>query len=389
MTRAVIVSAVRTPITRARKGKFAAVDARFLGEKAIAAALERSGVPAHDVEDIILAESLQGGSVIARYAAVNLGLFQVPGVAMNRHCAAGLTSVLTAASYVRSGLNDVVIAGGTESMTSMPQLFKPGADGELKRWPNPAYPHRDDAPPFDMSVTVGENTAKSMGLTRQDVDAWAVYSHERAINAIDNGHFDNEIIAVEAPQLDGSIETVTLDEHPRRGVTIESMAELKLIHPEIENATVTAGNASGVNDAAAALMIVSEEYAKANGLTPLAAVVNGAIAAVDPYDTGLAPISAIEKALAKSKLAISDIASWEINEAFCAVPVAATRKLGIDPALVNVNGSGASLGHPIACTGSRMAVTMINELKRQDAQFGVVSMCAGGGMGGALVIERL
>ncbi len=389
MGRAVIVAAARTPITRSRKGKFAAVDARFLAAKAIEAAVARSGIDAADFEDIVLAESLQGGSVIARYAALELGLDQAPGFAVNRHCAGGLSAVQTAVSFIRAGANEVVIAGGTESMSSMPQLFKPGADGELQRWPNPAYAHRDDAPPFDMSIAVGENTAKSMGLTRTDVDEWAVYSHGRAVFAQDNGHFLDEIVPVDAPQLDGSIETVTLDEQMRRGVTLESMSGLKLIHPEIEGSTVTAGNASGINDAAAALAIVSEEYAHAHGLTPLGTVREWGVAAVDPYDTGLAPITAIEKALLKSKLSIADIASWEINEAFTAVPVAASRKLGIDPMLMNVNGSGASLGHPIAATGARMVVTMLGELKRQDAQFGVVAMCAGGGMGSALVVERL
>ncbi|HEY3737086.1 MAG TPA: thiolase family protein [Jatrophihabitans sp.] len=389
MSRAVIVAGVRTPITKARKGKFAAVDARFLAEKAIGAALVRSRIPTHDIEDIVLAESLQGGSVIARYAAVNLGMSQVPGLAVNRHCAGGLGAVQTAVSFIRAGANDVLIAGGTESMSSMPVLFKPGADGQLQPWPNLTHPDRQDAPAMDMSITVGENTAKTMGLTRRDVDEWAAYSQGRAIYAIDNGHFDAEIIGVEAPQLDGSLATVTLDEQPRRGTTVESLGELKVLHPEIENPTVTAGNAAGLNDAAAALMIVSEEYAAAHGLTPLGTVREWGVSAVDPYDTGLAPIPAIEKALAKSKLGIGDIASWEINEAFCAVPVAATRKLGIDPSLVNVNGSGASIGHPIAATGARMVVTMLNELKRQDAQFGVVSMCAGGGMGSALVVERL
>jgi acetyl-CoA C-acetyltransferase len=240
-----------------------------------------------------------------------------------------------------------------------------------------------------MSITVGENTARLAGLTRRDVDEWAAYSHGQAIASIDAGAFADEIVPVKVPGEDGGEEDYTTYEHPRRGVTVETLAQLPVLHPELEHATVTAGNAAGVNDAAAALTITSEDYAKAHGLTPLGFVRAWGTVGVDPVETGLAPISAIERALGRAQLAVGDIELWEINEAFCSVPVAVTRKLGIDPTIVNVNGSGCSLGHPIAATGARMVVTMLGELRRRGAALGVVSMCAGGGMGSALVVERV
>ena len=382
MTRAVIVSAARTPIAKSGKGKLAKVDAFRLAEVAVQAAIERSGIPGGEFNDVVLAESLQGGGVIARHTAIRLGLPQVPGLAVNRHCAGGLAAVQTAAASILAGVNEVMIAGGTESMGGMPLVQKMRPDGEFKRWLSPSHPDRPDAPNWDMSITVGENTAKLAGLTRTDVDEWAVYSHGNAVRSQDSGWFEDEIVPVE---VDG--ELVTLDEQPRRGTTLEALAGLKLLHPEIEGATVTAGNAAGVNDAAAALAIVSEEYAAAHGLTPLAYLREWGVQAVDPYETGLAPIGAIEKALAKSGLSVGDIDRWEINEAFNAVPVAAIRKLGIEQERTNVNGSGCSIGHPVAATGARMIVTMINELKRSGGSLGIVSMCAGGGMGSAQIVE--
>lgn len=383
MPRAVIVSGARTPIARSRKGRLATVDAFKLAQVAVRAAVERSGVPAADIEDVVLAESLQGGGVIARHTAIALGLTGAPGLAVNRHCAGGLAAVQAAAAAVRAGVNDVVVAGGTESMSTMPMVSKPGPDGQFARWLSPSHPERADAPTWDMSITVGENTARLAGLTRADVDEWAVYSHGRAVLSQDSGWFDDEIVPVTVGD-----EQVTLDEQPRRGVTMESLAQLPVLHPELEDATVTAGNAAGVNDAAAALIIVSEAYAGAHGLTPLGYVREWGVAAVDPYETGLAPIDAIEKALAKSRLAVGDIDRFEINEAFNAVPVAVTRKLGIPQEQTNVNGSGCSIGHPIAATGARMVVTMLNELRRSGGTLGLVAMCAGGGMGSALVVER-
>ena len=388
MRRAAIVAAARTPIGRSRKGRLASVDAWSLARTVVAGVIDRSGVAPSDIDDVVVAESMQGGGVIARHTAVSLGLTQVPGLAVNRHCAGGLAAVQTAVAGIAADATDVVVAGGTESMSTMARSLKAGADGQWGPWAPMSHPETPDAPAFDMSVTVGENTARLAGLTRRDVDEWAAYSHGQAIKSIDAGWFADEIVPVKVRADDGGEEDYTTDEHPRRGVTVDTLAQLPVLHPELENATVTAGNAAGVNDAAAAVVVTSEDYAKAHGLVALGFVRAWGTVGVDPVETGLAPIRAIERALGKAQLAVGDIDVWEINEAFCAVPVAVTRKLGIDPSIVNVNGSGCSLGHPIAATGARMVVTMLGELRRRDARFGVVSMCAGGGMGSALVIER-
>jgi len=390
MKNPVIVEALRTPIGRARKGSLATVDAFELAQVVVRALLDRTKIEPNEIDDIVLAESLQGGGVIARHTAVVLGLDRVPGMATNRHCAAGLGAVATAAGSIAAGMDRVVVAGGTESMSTMPMPQKapaPGAAPQL--WMPPSHPETPDAPAFDMSITVGHNTAVEAGLSRTDVDQWAVYSHGRAIESIDSGAFDSQIVPVEVPGPDGGVRLFDTDEHPRRGLTLEGMAELKVIHPEIEGFTVTAGNAAGVNDAAAAVMLMDPDYAAANGVAPLAAIRSWAAVGVAPRRTGMAPIDAIPKALARAGVAQGDIDLFEVNEAFCAVPVATTRALGIAPEICNVNGSGCSLGHPIAATGARMVVTMVHELRRRGARLGCVALCAGGGMGMATVIEVL
>jgi len=275
-------------------------------------------------------------------------------------------------------------------MSTTPQTTKrtPFTD-DWGPWMSPSHPEQPGAPAFDMSITVGYNTAKALGITREDCDAWALRSHERAIAAIDEGRLQEEIVAIEVTMRDGTTKIFDTDEHPRRGSTMEKMASLKPLHPEIENFPITAGNASGLNDGAAAMMIVSSDYAQAHGLTPLAKIVSWASAGVQPRDTGLGPISAIPKALARAGLAIGDIDLAEINEAFASVPVAACRELGLSEDITNPNGSGCSLGHPVAATGARMLVTMVHELRRRGGGIGVAAMCAGGGMGSATVFEVL
>jgi acetyl-CoA acetyltransferase family protein len=387
---AVIVAATRTPIGRARKGSLRTVDAFQLAEVAVGAVITRSGIPATDIDDIVLAESLQGGGVIARHTAVRLGLVGVPGLADNRHCAAGLSAIQIAAGSVMAGMDRVVVAGGTESLSTAPQTLRHDpVTGETSPWMSPSHDATPDAPTFDMTITVGQNTARDAGLTRQDVDEWAARSHANAIRSIDGGWFEEQIVPVDVVGPDGATTTFAVDEHPRRGTSVETLAQLPVLHPEIEGFTVTAGNAAGLNDAAAAVIVVSEEYAVTHGLPVLARIRSWASAGVEPARTGLAPIDAIPKALDRAKLSLSDIDVFEINEAFCSVPVAASRALGIDPEILNVNGSGCSLGHPIAATGARMVTTMVYELARRGASLGVVSMCAGGGMGSALVLERV
>lgn len=388
MKNPVIVAALRTPIGRARKGSLVTKDAFELAEVVVRAILQRTEIEPGEIDDIVIAESLQGGGVIARHTAVVLGLEHVPGLATNRHCAAGLGAIATGAGSIAAGMDRVVLAAGTESMTSMPTLQKWRA-GAPQPWMPPSHPETPDAPAFDMSITVGHNTAVEAGLSRTDVDRWAIYSHARAIESIDAGAFAAQLVPVEIQGADGTVRKFAADEHPRRGLTLESMAELKVLHSEIEGFTVTAGNAAGLNDAAAAVLLMDRDYAASNGFAPLAAIRSWAAVGVAPRRTGMAPIDAIPKALARAGVDQGDIDLFEINEAFCSVPVAATRALGIDQEICNVNGSGCSLGHPIAATGARMVVTMVHELRRRGARLGCVSMCAGGGMGMAMVVEAL
>jgi acetyl-CoA C-acetyltransferase len=390
MKNPVIVEALRTPIGRARKGSLVTKDAFELAQVVVGAVLERTKIEPSEIDDLIIAESLQGGGVIARHTAVVLGLDQVPGLATNRHCAAGLGAVATGAGSIAAGMDRVVLAGGTESMSTMPMCQKRLATGaEPQLWMPPSHPETPDAPAFDMSITVGHNAAVEAGLSRTDVDQWAIDSHASAIESIDSGAFDSQLVPVEVRGPDGGIRLFDTDEHPRRGLTLEGMAELKSLHPEIEGFTVTAGNAAGLNDASAAVMLMDPAYAASHGVEPLAAIRSWAAVGVAPRRTGMAPIDAIPKALARAGVEKGDIDLFEINEAFCSVPVATTRALGIDPEICNVNGSGCSLGHPIAATGARMVVTMVHELRRRGARLGCVSMCAGGGMGMAMVVETL
>ncbi|MBL7512928.1 thiolase family protein [Frankia sp. CNm7] len=387
MPEAVIVATARTAIGRARKGTLVGLDAFDLAEAVVPAALERAGIPATDVDDLVLAESYQGGGVIARHTAVRLGLTGVSGVATNRHCAGGLTAVAIAAAGIRAGMDHAAIAGGTESLSNQIYGSKRAADGSQQIWMSPPNPNTPEAPAFDMPLTVGENTAREMGLTRRDVDEWTVHTQQRALDSIDSGAFVDEIVPLDVTRPDGTTVRFDTDEHPRRGTTLERLATLPVLHPELPDATVTAGNSAGLNDAAAAVTLTSDTYAASHGLTPLARIRAWATVGIEPALTGLAPTLAIPKALDRAGLTLGDIDLFEINEAFCSVPVAAVRKLGLNPDIVNVNGSGASLGHPISATGARMIVTMVGELRRRGATLGCVSMCAGGGMGAAMIIE--
>lgn len=388
MADAVIVAAARTPIGTARKGTLVDVSAFDLAKYAVGETLKRSGIPHTDVDDLQMGESLQGGGDIARYTAVDLGIEEVPGLALNRHCASGMASVQGSAASIIAGMDKVIIAGGAESLSSMPMVNKRilGTD-DWAQWMSPSHPETPDAPAFDMSITVGYNTAKAVGLTREDCDAWAVRSHERAIAAIDEGRLQEEIVPIEVTLRDGTTKIFDTDEHPRRGSSMETLAALKTLHPEIENFPITAGNSSGVNDAGAAVMLVSSDYAKAHGLKPLAKIISWASTGTNPRDTGLGPIMSIPKALERAGMTIDDIALCEINEAFASVPVAACRKLGLSEEITNPNGSGCSLGHPVAATGARMIMTTMFELARRGGGIGMASMCAGGGMGSATIFE--
>lgn len=379
-TDVVIVSGARTPIATAYKGSLTGVDAWGLSEVAMAAAVERSGIATELFEDIGWGESMQGGGNVGRYAANQIGLTNVPGVATQRWCASGMAGTQWIAANIAAGMIDVGIGGGVESMSTAPATSKGG-----EMWLPAANLETEDAPPFNTAKGVGDNAARMAGVTREEADAWAYRSHMNAIRAIDEGRFKNEIVPVTLP--DGSVFEV--DEHPRRTSTLEKLATLPLLNAFDEGATTTAGNASGLNDAAAALVMVSREFAEANGLTPLAVIRGWGSVSLSPAETGLTPAHAIRRALDKAGVALDQVDSFEINEAFASVTVAAVKALGLDEDKVNVNGSGCSLGHPIGCTGARMIVTMMNELERTDSRYGVVAMCAAGGMGSATVIERV
>lgn len=379
MPDAVIVSALRTPIGTAVKGTLRDTDAYQLAEHVVVeavAALDSLPVDL-PVDDVILGEGLYGGGVVARHAALTAGLTSVPGLAHNRHCAAGLAAVQGAAASVRAGMDQLVIAGGVNSASTSPRSRKL-VDGEWVDWFPPTHPDRPDAPNLDMSITVGWNAAVRAGVSREEMDAWALGSHRKAVAAIDEGRFKEEIVPIETPHG-----LFSVDEHPRRDTSMEKLAALKPLHPEIEGFSITAGNASGANDGAAALVVASDGL----GLPALAVVRAWASVGVDPAITGLAPVDAIPKALRRAGISLADVDVFEINEAFASMCVATIKMLGIDPDRVNVSGSGCSLGHPVAATGARMLVTLVHELRRRGGGIGVAAMCAGGGMGSATVIE--
>jgi acetyl-CoA C-acetyltransferase len=386
---AVIVSTARTAIGTARRGSLVDFDAFDLAKFAVQESLKRSGIPVDDVDDIVLGEVLQGGGDIARYVAVELGMLEVPGLAHNRHCASSLASVQSAAASIKAGMDRVVIAGGAESLTQSPQVFKKqkGSYSGVMPWLSPSHRATPEAPDRDMSITVGWNTAQKCGITREEQDDWAYQSHMRAIAATDEGRFRDEIFAVEVPAGKGETRVFDTDEHPRRDTTLEKLAALPVLHPEIPGFSITAGNSSGINDASCAMVLCGSDYASANGLEPLAVVRSWASAGVPPADTGLGPTFAVPKALARAGLDTKDVALVEINEAFASMAVASSRILGFSHDIVNVNGSGCSLGHPVAATGARMVTTLISELRRRGGGIGVATMCAGGGMGSATVIE--
>ena len=389
MTDAVIVSACRTAIGTAFKGTLTETTAFDLADAVVAESLARTGLGAGDVDDVILGETMYGGGVVARHTAVNLGLTDVPGLALNRHCASGLAAISTAAANIRSGMDDVIIAGGTHSMSTAPvsSFRTPGTQERQEWWISPSHPDRPDAPNRDMSITVGWNAAVAAGVAREDMDQWAFDSHRKAIAAIDEGRFADEIVPIKVTKGDGTPVTFDTDEHPRRSSTLEKLASLPPLHPEIDGFSITAGNSAGLNDGAAALVVASDEVAHAKGLPVLGVVRSWASVGVDPAITGLAPTKAIPKALDRAGLSLGDVDLFEINEAFAAMCVATVKQLGIDPAKVNPSGSGCSLGHPIAATGARMVTTLLHELRRRGGGIGVAAMCAGGGMGSAIVLE--
>ncbi|MFC8097738.1 thiolase family protein [Streptomyces sp. NPDC057363] len=387
MPEAVITSAVRTPIGTAYKGTLAETPAEVLALHVLREAVRRSSVAAEQFDDVIFGESLYGGGDLARHAAVAAGMTQVPGVAVNRHCASGLTAIGTAAANIRAGMDRAVVAGGVHSFSTAPVLSwrVPLGDDMEKRIP-PTFPYSEDATD-DVTLSVGWNVARKFGITREQMDAWALRSHQRAVAAIEEGLFADEIVPIKVARRNGSMVAFAVDEHPRPTTSAEQLARLKPLHPEIEGFSITAGNAAGVNDGAAALTVLSDALAREQGIPVLATVRAWTAVGVDPEFTGVGAIDASVKVLDRAGLSVSDIDLWEINEAFASVPVAACQELGLDEDRVNVHGSGCSLGHPIAASGARMVTTLVHELRRRGGGRGLAAMCAGGGQGGAVIVE--
>ena len=386
----VIVGATRTAIGRSFKGTLANTPPETLITTVLPEVVRRANLDPAAIDDLIFAESHYGGGDLARYAAAACGMEDIPGQSVNRHCAGSLTAIGNAAAGIGSGMERVVVAGGVQSLSMMP-LMKwrvPGPELKFEEpWMPPTHVETADAPTRDMSITVGWNTAQAVGITREEMDAWAARSHQRAIAAIDAGKFVDEIVPLKVTLPDGSVVDFSVDEHPRRDTTAEKLAGLKVLHPEIEGFSITAGNSSGTNDAAAAVALVEKHYADAENLTVMATVRAWAASGVAPRDTGLGAVKVIGKVLDRAGLKPADVALWEINEAFASVPIAACREYGLDEDLVNFSGSGCSLGHPIAASGARMVTTLVYELQRRGGGIGVAAMCAGGGQGGAVVVE--
>ncbi len=392
MTDAVIVSAVRTPIGKAPRGQFRFARPDDLAATVLRAALDRApGLDAAQVDDVILGCAMpeaEQGMNVARIASLRAGIpHGASAVTVNRFCASGLEAIASAVDRIRGGSADVVLAGGTESMSLVPM-------GGHKISPNPSlvasYP--------DVYLTTGlvaENHARDYGIAREAQDAFALESHRRATAAQDAGLFADEIVAVGTTRVAaaGSLARasgqvlVADDEGPRRDTSLEALGKLQ---PAFKvKGTVTAGNSSQMSDGAAAVIVTSAASAEELGLRPIARLVAYATAGVEPERFGIGPVPAVRKVLKRAGLTLGDIDLIELNEAFASQVLACARDLELDLATVNVNGGAIALGHPLGCTGARLTVTLLHELARRGGRLGIVTMCVGGGMGAAAVFERL
>ena len=389
---AVVLSACRTPIG-SFGGVFKDLSAVDLGAVVIREAIARAGVQPADVGDVVMGCVLQAGNGmnVARQAAIEAGVpVEVPGETVNRVCGSGLQAVVHAVEAIRVGYVDTMVAGGTESMSNAPYLLK-GA-----RW---GY-RMGNAEAIDSMLhegltcaigschmgTTAEEVAARYNVSRSDQDAFAVESQQRAARAIADGRFRDEIVAVPVPQRKGDAIRIDTDEYPRRDTTVEKLAGLKPAFKK--DGTVTAGNASGINDGAAALVVTTGKKAQQLGRKPLARILAYVSTGVDPQVMGIGPIPAVRKVLERADLSIADVDLFELNEAFAAQSVAVTRELGVDAAKVNVNGGAIALGHPIGASGARVLMTLIYALRARKLKFGVASLCIGGGMGIAMAVQN-
>ncbi len=387
--KAVILSAVRTPVGR-YGGGLAGTRPDDLAAVAVRAAVDRAGVPPEEIEDVWLGCANQAGEDnrdVARMAVLLAGLPEsVGGVTVNRLCASGLAAIVGACHAVIAGDGDLFVAGGVESMsraplvTAKPDAAFPRGDRTLYdttlgwRFPNPRL---EALFPLETMGETGENVAERWAVSREDQDAFALRSQQRWAAAAAAGRFDDELVPV------GDLDR---DEHPRPDTSAEKLASLKPVFRE--GGTVTAGNSSGLNDGAAAVVVASEEKARALGIEPLGSFLGGAVAGVDPRVMGIGPIPAVRKLLARTGITVEQIDLVELNEAFASQSLAVVRELGLDEEKVNVNGGAIAIGHPLGMSGARLTVTLLHELRRRGGRYGVATMCVGVGQGQAALFER-
>lgn len=375
MKEAVIIDCVRTPVGKAPKGSLRHARPDDLAAAAIRGLLERyPGVPRALIDDVILGCAMpegEQGMNVARIAALAAGLpVETPAVTINRFCSSGLQAIAMAVDRIRAGGAEAVIAGGTESMSLVPMAGHKFA-------PNPRLVEEWPEVYISMGLTA-ERVQQRLGITREEQDAFALRSHERALMAQAAGHFDEEIVAL--PEL-------AKDEGPRGDTSMEALGKLRAaFHVK---GTVTAGNASQMSDGAAAALVVSEERAREWGLKPAARLASYAVAGIAPEIMGLGPVNAIPKALAMAGLRLEEIGVIELNEAFAVQALGVIREAGLDPAKVNVNGGAIALGHPLGCTGAKLTATILREMRRGGHRYGMVTMCIGGGQGAAGILEAL
>jgi len=389
---AVLVSACRTPIG-AFGGALKDLTAPDLGSIVIRETIARASISDQAVGEVILGCVLQAGAGmnVARQAAIKAGLsYEVPAETINRVCGSGLTAVVHAVEGVRAGYVDIIVAGGTESMSNAPYLLK-GARWGYRMGHGEVS---DSMLAEGLSCAIEQchmgNTAEAVaakyGIGRAEQDAFAAESQRRAEQAVREGAFSDEIVAVEVPQKKGAAVRVEKDEYPRPGTTVDTLAALRPAFQK--DGTVTAGNASGINDGAAALVVSTEAWATKQGVTPLGRVLGYATVGVEPKYMGMGPVPAVTRAVQRAGLTLDQIDLFELNEAFAVQAVAVVRELGIDPARVNVHGGAIALGHPIGASGARVLTTLLYSLRKTKARYGVASLCVGGGMGVAMVVER-
>ena len=392
MREVVIVSAARTPIG-SFGGSLKGIPTRKLGAIAIKAAVERAGIKPEMVDEVIMGAVLQGGlgQNVARQMTLDAGLpIETPAMTINKVCGSGLRAVELAAQIIKAGDADIIVAGGAENMSATAYAL-PSA-----RW----GARMNNAQMVDMMVNDGlwdafngyhmgitaENVAEQWGITREELDEFSVISQNRAEEAIKAGKFKDEIVPVEIPQRKGDPIVFDTDEFPKFGTTIDKVAKLKPAFKK--DGIVTAANASGINDAGAAVVVMSKEKAEELGIKPLCTIKSYASAGVDPSIMGVGPVPASRKALDKAGLTIEDIDLVEANEAFAAQSLAVRKDLNLDPEKTNVNGGAIAIGHPIGASGCRILITLIYEMMRRDSKYGLATLCIGGGMGTALIVER-